>query len=36
MKELKYEDVVEILKKQDEFFYTNKTKDIKFRIEQLN
>lgn len=35
MKELKYEDVVEILKKQDEFFYTNKTKDIKFRIEQL-
>lgn len=35
MNELKYEDVVRILENQDEFFYTHKTKDIDFRIEQL-
>ena len=33
--DLKREDVVNILKKQDEFFYTHRTKSLDFRVNQL-
>ena len=36
MKELNLEDVDEILEKHHKFYNTNATKDIKFRIKNLN